>query len=64
MKKLLISSKSLVSLMSTINFSSLRLDHFIQFLNTSFVIIGMELVFESLLDSQRDFALFVVPEES
>ena len=65
MKKLLISSKSFVSLMSTINFSLLRLDNFIQLLNTSSVEIGLELVFcESLLDDQRDFALFVVPEEN
>ena len=61
MKKLLISSKSFVFLMSTINFSSLRLDHLIQLLNTSSVLIGLELVFfESLLDSHRASALFVV----
>ena len=42
MKKLMISSKSFVSLMSTINFSSLRLDHFIQLLNTSSVIISLQ----------------------
>ena len=45
MKNLLISSKSFVSLMSTINFSFLRLDHFIQLLKTSSVIIGLEFVF-------------------
>ena len=51
--------------MSTINFSSLRLYHFIQFLNTSSVVIGLELVFfESLLENQQEAALFVVPEES
>ena len=65
MKKLLISSKSFVSLMSTTNFFFLRLDNFIQLLNTSSVIIGMEFVFfESLLDNQRESALSVVPEES
>ena len=45
MKKLLISSKLFVSLMSTINYTSLRLDNSIQFLNISSVIIGLELVF-------------------
>ena len=45
-------------------FTSLRLDNFIQFLDISSVIIGLELVFfESLFDNKRDFALFVVPEE-
>ena len=48
MKKLLISSKLFVSLMSTINFSSLRLDNFIQLWNTSSVIIGLEFVFLNL----------------
>ena len=64
MKKLMISSKSFVSLMSTTNFFFLILDHFIQLLNTSSVIICLEFVFfESLLDGQRKSALFVVPEE-
>ena len=54
-----------VYLMNTINFSSLRLDNFGQLLDTSCVIIGLELVFfESLLDNQRESALFVGPEES
>ena len=48
MKKLLISSMLFVSLMSTINFSSLRLDNFIQFLDISCVTIGLELVFLNL----------------
>ena len=48
MKKLLILSSSFVSLMSTTNFFFLRLDRFIQFLNTSSVIIGLELVFSNL----------------
>ena len=48
MKKLLISSTSFVSLMSTINFSSLRLDNSTQFLYTSSVIIGPEFVFSNL----------------
>ena len=48
MKKLMILSKSFVSLMSTTNFFFLRLDHFIQLLNTSSVIIGLELVFSNL----------------
>ena len=40
--------KSFVSLMSTKNFFFLRLDHFIQLLNTSSVIIGLEFVFSNL----------------
>ena len=44
----LFTSMLFVSLMSTINFSSLRLDHFIRLLNTSSVIIGLELVFLNL----------------
>ena len=48
MKKLLIPSTAFVSLMSTINFSFLRLDDFIQLLNTSSVIIGLEFVFSNL----------------
>ena len=48
MKKLLISSMLFVSLMSTIDFPSLRLDNFIQLLDTSSVIIGLELVFSNL----------------
>ena len=65
MKNLLISSKLFVYLVSTINFSSLRLDIFIQLLNTSSVIVGLEFVFfESLLGSQRESAPFVDSEES
>ena len=48
MKKLMIVSKSFVSLMSTTNLFFLRLDHFIQLLNTSSVIIGLEFVFSNL----------------
>ena len=48
MKKLLISSVLYVSLMSTTNFSSLRLDNFIQLLDTSTVINGLELGFSNL----------------
>ena len=52
-------------MMSTINLTSLRLDNSTQFLDTSSVIIGLELVFsESLLYNKRESALFVVPEES
>ena len=47
-KKLMILSKSFVSLMSTTNFSFLRLDHFIQLLNTSSVVIGLKFVFSNL----------------
>ena len=66
MKKLMILSTSFVSLMSTTNSISLQLDRFIQFLNTSSVChnrLGTR-VSESQLDSQRESALFVVPEES
>ena len=48
MKKFMISSKLFVSLISTINISSLRLDNFIQLLNTSSVIIGLEFVLSNL----------------
>ena len=60
MKKLLTSSKSFVSLMSTINFSFLRLDHFIQLLDTSSVIIGLELVFSDLCLTVSDNLLSLV----
>ena len=59
MKKLLISSKSFVSLMSTINVSSLRLDHFIQLLNTSSVLIGLEPVFLNLCSIISENLLFL-----
>ena len=45
MKKLLISSMLFVSLMNMINFTSLRLDNFIQILDISSAMIGLELVF-------------------
>ena len=65
MKKLRIFSKSFVSLMSTTSFFFLRLDHFIQLLNTSSVIIGLEFVFSNLcLSVSEESALFVIPEES
>ena len=48
MKKLMILSKSFVSLMRTIHFSSLRLENFIQLLDTSSVVIGLEFVFSNL----------------
>ena len=46
--KLLISSKLFISCKGTIDLTSLRLDNFIQFWNTSFVMIGLELVFLNL----------------
>ena len=59
------SSEVFIILMRTINFSSLRLYNFNQLLDSSSVIIGKIRVFESVLDNQREFALFlVVPEES
>ena len=48
MKNLLISSMLFVSLMSTIDLTSLTLDNSIQCLDTSSVIIGLELVFLNL----------------
>ena len=48
MKKLLILSASFVSLMSTTNFFFLRLDRFIQLLNTSSAVISLEFVFSNL----------------
>ena len=57
------SSTLFVPLKSTINFTELRLDNSIQLLDTSSVIIDLELVIESLLDNQRESALFVVPKE-
>ena len=59
MKKLLISSMLFVSLMSTINFSSLRLDNFIQLLDTSSVIIAMELVSLNLCSTISENLLFL-----
>ena len=59
MKKLMISSMLFVSLMSTINFTSLRLDSFIQFLDTSSVIIGLELVFLNLCSIISESLLFL-----
>ena len=59
MKKLLISSMLFVSLMSTINFSSLRLDNFIQLLDTSSVILGLELVFLNLCSIISEILLFL-----
>ena len=65
MKKLLISSMLFVSLMSTINFTSLRLDKLHSTLGSFFCHNRPGIrVFESLLGSQRKSALFVVPEES
>ena len=48
MKKLLISSKSFISLTSTTNFLFLRLDHVFQLVNTSSVIFRLEFVFSDL----------------
>ena len=59
MKKLLISSKLFVSCKSTINLTSLRLDNFVQFLDISFVIIGLELVFLNLCSTISENLLFL-----
>ena len=59
MKKLLISSKLFVSLMSTVNFFSLRPDNFIHFLDIASVIIGLELVSLSLCSAISENLLFL-----
>ena len=64
MKKLLISSMLFVYLMSTINFTSLRLDKFIQFLDISSVIIGLELVFLNLCSTISESLLFLSFKEN
>ena len=66
MNKLLVSSMLFVSLMCTINFSFFRFDIFIQFLETSALIISLELVFVNLCSiNQRESALSLFfPEES
>ena len=64
MKKLLILSASFVSLMSTTNFFFLRLDRFIQLLNTSSVVIGLELVFSNLCLTVSENLLSLSLQES
>ena len=59
MEKLLISSKLFVSLMSTINLTSLRLDNFIQLWGTSSIIIGLELVFLNLCSTISENLIFL-----
>ena len=59
MKKLLISSKLFVSQKSTINLTSLRLDNSIHFLDTSSVIIGLELVSLNLCSTISENLLFL-----
>ena len=56
--KQLISSKLIVSCKSKINFLSLRLDNSFQFLNTSFVMIGLELVFVNICSAISENLLF------
>ena len=63
MKKLLISSKLFVS-KSTIDLTSLRLDNSIQFLDTSSVIIDLELMFLNFCSTISENLLSVVSEES
>ena len=58
MMKLLISSKLFISCMSVINLTSLRLDNFIQLLDTSSVIICLELVFLNLCSIISESLLF------
>ena len=59
LKMLLISSKLVVSLNSTINLTSSRIDNSIQFLDTSSVIIGLELVFLNLCSTNSQNLLFL-----
>ena len=59
MKKLLISSKLFFSFKSTINLTSLRFDNSIQFLDTSSVIIGLELVCVNLCSTISENLLFL-----
>ena len=56
--KLLISSKLCIFCMSTINLTSLRLDSSIQFVDTSSVVIGLELVFGNLFSTISENLLF------
>ena len=58
MKKLLISSMLFVSLVSTINFILFQQDNFIQFLDISSVMIGLELVFLNLCSAISDNLIF------
>ena len=59
-----ISSKLVVSLMSTTNFFFLRLDHFIQFLYTSSVVICLEFVFSNLCLTVSENLLSLSLQES
>ena len=59
MNKLLISSMLFISLMSTINFTSLRFDNSIQFLDISPVVIGLDLVFLNLCSIISENLLFL-----
>ena len=59
MKKLLISLKLFVSCKSTINLTLLSLDYSIQFLETSSVTIGLELVFLNLCLTVSENMLFL-----
>ena len=59
MKKLLISSKLFLSRKSMINLTSLRLNNSIQFLDTSSIIIGLELVFLNLCSTISENLLFL-----
>ena len=59
MKKLLISSKLFISLKSTMDLFSLRPENFVQFLDVSSVIIGLEFVFSSLCSTISENLLFL-----
>ena len=59
MKKLLISSNLFVSCINTINLTLLSLDNSIQFLDTSSIIIGLELVFLNLCLTVSENLLFL-----
>ena len=59
MKKLLISSKLFITCEGVIIFSSLRLDNSTQFLDTSPIRIGLELVFVNLCSQVSENLLFL-----
>ena len=64
MKKLLISSKLFILCKGMINLTSLRLNNSIQFLDTSSIIIGLELVFVNLCSTISENLLFLSFKEN
>ena len=62
--KLLIPSELFVSCMSMINLITLRLNKSIQFLDSSSIIIGLELVFLNLCSTISENLLFLLFQEN